>query len=84
MKVLLTKANDDYWYSFATFKTFDDLVSYKEKAGCGLTILDNFWYNENPKEIFKSWSQDDDKFTIKDAYSISECKYEVCIENSEY
>lgn len=84
MKVLLTKANDDYWYDFATFKTFDDLVSYKEKTGWDLTILDNFWYNEDPKEIFKSWSQDDDKFTMKDAYSISECQYEVCIENSEY
>lgn len=82
MKVLLTKANDDYWYSFATFKTFDDLISYKEKAGWDLTILTNFWHNEDPKDIFKIWSQEDDKFTMKDAYSISECKYEVCIENS--
>ena len=81
MKVLLTKANDDYWYGFAVFKTFDDLISYKVNAGCALTILTNFWYKEDPEEIFKSWSQEDDKFTMQDAYSISECKYEVCIEN---
>jgi len=83
MKVLLTKANDDYWYSFATFKTFNDLISYKEKAGCSLTILTNLWYDTDPEEIFESWSQEDDKFTMKDAYSISECQYEVMIEDSE-
>lgn len=84
MKVLLTKANDDYWYGFATFKTLNDLISYKEKAGYDLTILTNFLYDEDPEEIFKSWSQEDDKFTMKDAYSISECQYEVMIENSGF
>lgn len=84
MKVLLTKASDDYWYSFATFKTFDGIISYKKNTGCDLSILTNFWYDEDPEEIFKTWSEEDDNFTMKDAYSISECEYEVMIENSEY
>ena len=84
MKILITKADDDYWYSFATFNTFNDLISYKENVDCALTISDNFWYNENPEEIFLAWSQEDNNFTMKDAYSISKCKYEIIIENSEY
>ena len=84
MKVLITKANDDYWYSFATFETFDDLISYKETSNCALTISDNFWYKEDVEEIFNSWTQEDSNFTMKDAYSISECKYEITIENAEY
>ena len=84
MLVLVTKANDDYWYSFATFETFDDLISYKEASNYALTISDNFWYKEDVEEIFKSWTQEDGNFTMKDAYSISECKYEILIENAEY
>ena len=84
MKILLTKANDDYWYGFATFKTFDDLISYKEKTDCVLTISNNFWYKEDPENIFYAWAEEDNSFTMKDAYSISECKYEIMIENSEY
>lgn len=84
MKVLITKASDDYWYSFANFETFNDLISYKENAGCALTIAYNFWYKEDVEEIFHAWSQEDRDFTMKDAHSISECEYEVSIEDSEY
>lgn len=84
MKVLITKASDDYWYSFANFKTFNDIISFKENVDCGLEIVENFWYKEDVEEIFNSWTQEDKNFTMKDAYSISECKYEILIEDSEY
>lgn len=84
MKCIITKANDDYWYDFKTFKLFDDFMSFKEKTGCSLTLTENFWYKEDAEEIFNIWSQEDKNFTMKDAYSISECRYEIIIENSEY
>lgn len=84
MKVLITKASDDYWYSFANFETFNDIISFKENVDCGLEIIENFWYKEDVEEIFNAWAQEDKNFTMKDAYSISECKYEILIEDSEY
>jgi hypothetical protein len=84
MKVLITKASDDYWYSFANFETFNDIISFKENVDCGLEIVENFWYKEDVEEIFNSWAQEDKNFTMKDAYSISECRYEILIEDSEY
>lgn len=81
MKVLITKASDDYWYSFANFETFDDLASYKENAIYALTVTYNLWYKEDVEKIFNAWSQEDKDFTMKDAYSISECKYEILIED---
>lgn len=81
MKVLITKASDDYWYSFANFETFDDLTSYKENAIYALTVTYNLWYKEDVEKIFNAWSQEDKDFTMKDAYSISECKYEILIED---
>lgn len=84
MKVLITKADDDYWYDCATFETFNDIISYKENAGYDLTISDNYWYEEDAEVIFKYWTQEDNNFTMKDAYFISKCKYEIMIENSEY
>ena len=82
MKVLITKASDDYWYSFANFETFNDIVSYKENAIYALTIAYNLWYEEDIEKIFKAWSQEDKDFTMKDAYFISECKYEILIEDA--
>jgi len=84
MKVFITKASDDYWYSFANFETFNDIISFKENVDCGLEIVENFWYKEDVEEIFNSWAQEDKNFTMKDAYSISECRYEILIEDSEY
>lgn len=81
IKCLIRKANDDYYYSFKTFKLFDDFILFKEKTKCALTIADNFWYQEDVKEIFNAWSEEERAFTMKDAYSISECKYEIFIEN---
>ncbi len=84
MKVLITKASEDYWYGFANFETFSDIISFKESVDYGLEIFENFWYKMNPREIFEAWVYGDRNFTIEDAYSISECKYEIIIEDSEY
>lgn len=84
IKCLITKANNDYWYTFKTFNFFKDFISFIEKIECSLTVTENFWYKEDTEEIFNAWSKGNKTFTMKDAYSIANCKYEIIIENSEY
>lgn len=77
MEFLVTKASDDYWYTFEEYNTIDELIQSMEKRDTSYVIKNNFDYKTDPKEIKKYW--DGMEMTLKDAKKISKLKYNLLI-----
>ena len=60
MKVLVTKANSDYWYKVKEFNTMEDIQKFVEECRHRIIIRKNpytdnynfeFWENMKPEDI---------------------------------
>ncbi len=60
MKVLITKANSDYWYKIGTFNTINDIQKFIKKCRHSIVIginrftddeLFDYWEDMNPVDI---------------------------------
>ena len=63
MKILITKASDDFWYEIKELNSLDDLINLRKKSKHSL-ILDENFYTDN--KIFDYWEgmKEEDKKII--------------------
>ena len=74
MKVLVTKANSDYWYKIKSFDTMEDIQQFIKECRCGIIIKRNEYTDDN---IFEFW----DGMKAKDIPIIKECPLHITIYN---
>ena len=74
MKVLVTKANSDYWYKVRVFNTMDDIQKFIEECRCGIIIEKNTYTDD---EDFRFW----DDMNPADIPTIKECPLHIIIYN---
>ena len=48
MKVLVTKANSDYWYKIKSFNMIEDIQQFIKECHCGIIIERNPYTNDIP------------------------------------
>ena len=72
MKVLVTKANDDYWHKVVDVKTIEDVMKLYHRV-----IIEKNYYT-SADEILAYWEGVNDR---AEAYEMANCKYEVTIYN---
>ena len=74
MKVLVTKANSDYWYKIREFNTIEDIQDFIEKCHHGIIIEKNSYTCDS---IFDFW----DGMKAEDIPVIKECPLHLTIYN---
>lgn len=74
MKILVTKANSDYWYKVRTFNTIEDIQKFIKECGCGIIIEKNT-YTDN--YIFEFW----EGMKAEDISIIKQCPLHIIIYN---
>ena len=74
MKVFVTKADSEFWYTIKTFNTMEDLQNFIKECGHRVVVGINF-YDE--VEVFEFW----DGMKEKDIPIIIECPLHVTIYN---
>ena len=75
MKVLVTKANSDYWYKIKSFNTMEDIQQFIKECHCGIIIERNpYTYYD----IFEFW----DGMKAEDIPTIKQCLLHITIYNS--
>ena len=75
MTVLVTKANNDYWYKIKEFNTMEDIQSFIEKCRHPIIIKKNFYTHDS---IFEFW----DNMEAEDIPIIKRCTLHITIYNS--
>jgi len=75
MKVLVTKANSDYWYKIKSFNTMEDIQQFIKECHCGIIIERNHY---NDDDIFESW----EGMKAEDIPIIQQCSLHITIYNS--
>lgn len=75
MKVLVTKANSDYWYKIKMFNTIDDIQKFIKECRCGIIIEENDYVDD---EDFDFW----DGMNSMDIPTIKKCPLHITIYNS--
>lgn len=75
MKVLVTKANNDYWYKIKSFNTMEDIKQFIKECHCGIIIERNIYTDD---EIFEFW----DGIKPEDIPTIKQCPLHITIYNS--
>jgi len=75
MKVLVTKANSDYWYKIKVINTMEDILRFINDCKHAIVIEKNSYTN---KEIFNFW----DGMKKEDIPIIMECELHIIIYNS--
>jgi len=74
MTVLVTKANDDYWYEVRVFNTMEDIQRFIEECQYGIIIEENFYTND---EDFEFWYG----MKAEDIPTIKQCPLHITIYN---
>jgi len=74
MKVLVTKANSDYWYKVRVFNTMEDIQRFIKECRCGIIIEKNTYTND---EDFEFW----DGMKAEDIPTIKRCPLHIIIYN---
>ena len=74
MTVLVTKANDDYWYEVRVFNTMEDIQRFIEECQYGIIIEGNFYTND---EDFEFWYG----MKAEDIPTIKQCPLHITIYN---
>lgn len=77
MKVIMTKANSDYWVRVKNFDSMEDLIKEQKKWGVSLILEKNYAYKEKPEDILEWW----DDIDINMATEISASEYKIIIYN---
>ena len=75
MKVLVTKANNDYWYKIKSFNTMKDIQRFIKECHCGIIIERNPYTDD---DIFEFW----DGMKTEDIPIIKQCSLHIIIYNS--
>ena len=75
MKVLVTKANSDYWYKIKSFNTMEDIQQFIKECHCGIIIERNPYTDD---DIFEFW----DGMKTEDIPTIKQCPLRITIYNS--
>lgn len=74
MRVLVTKANSDYWYKIKSFNTMEDIQQFIKEHHCGIIIERNTYTDD---EIFRFW----DNMKTEDIPIIKRCPLHITIYN---
>ena len=74
MKVLVTKANSDYWYEIKEFNTMEDIQQLIKDYKCGIIIEENDCTCDG---IFEFWED----MKIEDIPIIKDCSFHITIYN---
>lgn len=74
MTVLVTKANDDYWYEVRVFNTMEDIQRFIKECRHGIIIERNTYTDD---EDFKFW----DGMKTEDIPTIKQCPLHITIYN---
>ena len=75
MKVLVTKANSDYWYKIRVINTMEDLQRFIKECKHDVVIGENTYTND---DIFDYW----EGMKAEDIPIIKECSLHLIIYNS--
>lgn len=75
MKVLVTKASEDYWYKIKEFNTMEDIQKFIKKCGCEIIIGKNSYTYDSEFEFWKG-------MRAKDIPIIKKCSLHVIIYDS--
>ena len=74
MKVLVTKANSDYWYKIKSFNTMEDIQQFIKDCHHGIIIERNHYTDD---DIFEFW----DGMKAEDIPIIKQCPLNITIYN---
>jgi len=51
IRLLVSKASSDTYFSIKTFYSLDELMNFQKKSKHPVILEDNFWYNEDLSDI---------------------------------
>lgn len=75
MKILVTKANSDYWYKIRVINTMEDLQKFIKECHHNVVIGKNTYTNDN---ILSHW----EGMKTEDIPIVKECPLHLTIKNS--
>ena len=78
MKVLITKASNDFWYQIKEFNTLEELFNFKNECGHDIIISKNLEQSCPAKDLMKWW----EGMKKEDAEIFYTLKYQIQIYDS--
>lgn len=82
MLILITKANNNYWYDFIKEDSVENLIGRFTFSGHllhNLIIKENVYYRAYSYDICKAFNLPFSLASLEHAFKIAECKYEIQI-----
>lgn len=82
MLMLITKANNNYWYDFIEEDSIETLIgrfTFSGQLFRNLIIKENFYYQANNYEIREAFHLPFSLASMEQALKIAKCRYEIQI-----